>query len=87
MKKVLALILALAMMLGCAAAFAETATETQTGTAVVKGFGGDITVTVTLDGTEIKEVTIDGPGGTPGIGQKIIDEWPLAFMEYNGIVF
>ena len=86
MKKALALILTLVMMLGCAAAFAETATETVTGTATVKGFGGDITVTVTLDGADIKDVVIEGPGETAGIGQKIIDEWPLAFMEYNGIV-
>ena len=86
MKKALALILTLVMMLGCAAAFAETATETVTGTATVKGFGGDITVTVTLDGADIKDVVIEGPGETAGIGQKIIDEWPLAFKEYNGIV-
>ena len=86
MKKALALILTLVMMLGCAAAFAETATETVTGTATVKGFGGDITVTVTLDGADIKDVVIEGPGETAGIGQKIIDEWPLAFVEYNGIV-
>ena len=85
MKKALALILTLVMMLGCAA-FAETATEPVTGTATVKGFGGDITVTVTLDGADIKNVVIEGPGETAGIGQKIIDEWPLAFMEYNGIV-
>ena len=38
------------------------------------------------DGENIKDVIIDGPGETEGIGQKIIDEWPLAFVEYNGIV-
>lgn len=86
MKKALALILTLAMMLVGCAAFAETATEPVTGTATVKGFGGDITVTVTLDGADIKDVVIEGPGETAGIGQKIIDEWPLAFVEYNGIV-
>ena len=76
------------MILGCVFAFAETAvdTDTVTGTATVKGFGGDITVTVILDGENIKDVVIEGPGETAGIGQKIIDEWPLAFVEYNGIV-
>ncbi len=76
------------MILGCVSAFAETAidTDTVTGTATVKGFGGDITVTVILDGENIKDVVIEGPGETAGIGQKIIDEWPLAFVEYNGIV-
>ena len=76
------------MMLGRISAFAETAVDTTltSGTATIKGFGGDITVTVILDGESIKDVIIDGPGETEGIGQKIIDEWPLAFVEYNGIV-
>ena len=88
MKKILAAIVALAMILGCVSAFAETAvdTDTVTGTATVKGFGGDITVTVTLVEGNVRDVVIDGPGETPGIGQKIVDEWPLAFVEYNGIV-
>ena len=88
MKKLFAVIVALAMMLGCISAFAETAADTTltNGTATIKGFGGDITVTVILDGENIKDVIIDGPGETEGIGQKIIDEWPLAFVEYNGIV-
>ena len=85
MKKLLALLTALAMILSCASVMAETATET-TGTATVQGFGGDITVTVTLDGTDIQAVEITGPGETEGIGSKIINEWPLAFVEYNGIV-
>ena len=85
MKKLLAMIVALAMILGCAAVQAETATAV-TGTATIQGFGGEITVTVTLEGGDIKDVTMEGPGETPGIGQKIIDEWPLAFLEYNGIV-
>ncbi len=88
MKKLLAVIVAMAMLLGCVSAMAETATDTTltSGTATIKGFGGDITVTVILDGENIKDVVIDGPGETAGIGQKIIDEWPLAFVEYNGIV-
>ena len=88
MKKLFAVIVALAMMLGCISAFAETTVDTNltNGTATIKGFGGDITVTVILDGESIKDVIIDGPGETEGIGQKIIDEWPLAFVEYNGIV-
>ena len=83
--KILALLTALVMLLGCTAAFGETATQTK-GTATVKGFGGDITVTVTLNGADIASVEITGDGETAGIGQKIIDEWPNAFVEYNGIV-
>ena len=84
-KRLLALLTALAMVLSCASVMAETTTET-TGTATVKGFGGDITVTVTLDGADIKDVQITGDGETEGIGSKIINEWPNAFIEYNGIV-
>ena len=84
MKKLLALLTALAMILSCASVMAETATAT--GTATVQGFGGDITVSVTLDGTDIQAEEITGPGETEGIGSKIINEWPLAFVEYNGIV-
>ena len=84
MKKLLALLTALAMILSCASVMAETATAT--GTATVQGFGGDITVSVTLDGTDIQAVEITGPGETEGIGSKIINEWPLTFVEYNGIV-
>ena len=84
-KRMLALLTALAMILGCASVMAETTTET-IGTATVQGFGGDITVTVTLDGAEIKDVQITGDGETEGIGSKIINEWPNAFIEYNGIV-
>ena len=84
-KRLLALLTALAMVLSCASVMAETTTET-TGTATVQGFGGDITVTVTLDGADIKDVQITGAGETEGIGSKIINEWPLAFVEYNGIV-
>ena len=84
-KRLLALLTALAMVFGCVSVMAETTTET-TGTATVQGFGGDITVTVTLDGADIKDVQITGDGETEGIGSKIINEWPLAFVEYNGIV-
>ena len=80
-RKVLALLTALAMLVGCVYAVAETATATATGTAAVQGFGGEITVTVTLENGEIKDVTMTGDGETAGIGQKIIDEWPLAFVE------
>ena len=83
--RLLALLTALAMILGCTAAFGETAVQT-TGTATVKGFGGDITVTVTLEGADIRSVVITGDAETAGIGQKIIEEWPVAFVEYNGIV-
>ena len=84
-KRILSLLTALALLLTCGAVFAETATTT-TGTATVMGFGGDITVTVTLENNEITAVEITGDSETEGIGSKIIDEWPSVFVEANGIV-
>lgn len=85
MKRFIAFLTALAMLLVCTAVCAETITQT-TGTATVQGFGGEITVSVVLEDGEIVSVEMSGDGETQGIGSKIIEEWPNAFQEYNGIV-
>ena len=85
MRKILSLFLAFAMACCCTAVFAETVT-TVTGTATAAGFGGDVTAVVTLEGDKIVSVEITGDGETPGIGQKIIEEYPALFEENNGIV-
>ena len=85
--RIMACLTALMLLLAVLPGMAETTTETvvaATGTA--KGFGGDITVTLTLDNGKIAVAAIEGPGETAGIGSKIIDEWPQAFYEANGIV-
>jgi len=84
MRKILSLLLGLAMVC-CSVAFAET-TTTVTGTATTAGYGGDVTATVTLEGDKIVSVEITGAGETPGIGQKIIEEYPALFTDANGIV-
>jgi len=48
----------------------------QTLTATEKGFGGDVTVTVTVDGDKIVDVKAEGPDETEGIGSMAIDELP-----------
>ena len=85
MKKLFSLLIALAMACCAVLSFAETVT-TVTGTATEAGYGGEITVTVTLENGEIVSVEMTGDGETPGIGAKIIEEYPALFMEYNGIV-
>lgn len=55
MKRISALLLALVMMLTMTAAVAEEATGTS------KGFGGDVTVTVTLTDGVITEVKAEAP--------------------------
>ena len=82
-NRIIALLAALAMLLALApAALADTAT----GTGTAQGFGGDITVTVTLEDGVITAVEAEGADETDGIGSNIIDEWPAAFVEANGIV-
>ena len=84
-KRILALLTVLALLLTALPALAaETATVTGSGTA--QGFGGDVTVNVTLDGDQIAYVEIIGDSETQGIGGNIVAEWPEAFVEANGIV-
>ena len=88
-NRILALLTALAMLLCILpAALATTATETAvvTGTGTAQGFGGDVTVTLTLADGEITIVEIVGDAETQGIGSKVVEEWPQAFVEANGIV-
>ncbi|MCR4886807.1 MAG: flavocytochrome c [Clostridiales bacterium] len=87
-KRMLAIFIAAVMLLGgLSAALAETAETTAvTGTGMAKGFGGDVTVTVTLADGVITIVDIEGPNETQGIGSNIVAEWPEAFVEANGIV-
>ena len=46
------------------------ATDAAAVTAAEQGFGGDVTVHVTLDGDKIQALTIDTPNETAGLGQR-----------------
>ncbi|MBR5111763.1 MAG: flavocytochrome c [Clostridia bacterium] len=87
-KRIFAMLTVLAVLLSLApAALASTAEVTAvTGTASAKGFGGDVTVSITLVDGEIAYVEMEGSGETAGIGGNIINEWPKAFVDANGIV-
>jgi len=88
-NRILALLTALVMALCLLpAAMAETATEAAvaTGSGTAKGFGGDVTVNVTLADGVITIVEIIGDSETQGIGSKVVEEWPQAFVEANGII-
>ena len=80
-KRFLALMVAASMLLGTAPAMAETVT----GTATAKGFGGDVTVSVTVTDGVITEVTAEGASETEGIGSKAIDALPGQIVESNSI--
>ena len=83
-NRIFAVLIALAMLLALAPA--AVAEEIATGTGTAQGFGGEITVTVTLEGGVLAMVEAEGPDETAGIGGNIIDEWPDAFVQAGGIV-
>ena len=80
-RRLFALLIAAAMLLlTVPAALAET------GTGTAKGFGGDVTVTVTVEDGVITAVEAAGDSETDGIGKNIIAEWPQVMVDNNGIV-
>lgn len=74
MKRVFALILVLAMLMSVTA-FAETSI-----TKTCKGFGGDVTVTVTFEGDKIIAVEAVGDSETQGVGSRAIALLPDAIV-------
>ena len=76
MRRILALALC-AMMLLTVPALAEELTGQ------AKGFGGIVTVTVTMDGDKITNIVVDAPNETPAIAQAAIDGMPTKIIDAN----
>lgn len=57
--------------------------KTTTITKTAKGFGGDVTVTVTLEGDKITDVKAEGANETAGIGSNAIEQLPAKIVEAN----
>lgn len=75
-RKLLSMLLALALCASmCASAIAEEHT------ASAKGFGGDVTVTLTMDGSAITGVTITGDDETPSIGGAAFETLQAQLIE------
>lgn len=74
MKKLLTLTLCLIVLTGLA-----LAGEQHKGTA--QGFGGDVTVTITVDGNKITDIQAVGDKETPGIGAVAIEQIPQKIVE------
>lgn len=66
---------------------AETtaAAETETLTGTAEGFGGDVTVTLTMEGDKITACSITGDGETPDIGGKALADLEKQIVAANGI--
>lgn len=83
MKKTAATLLCAAILLGMAACGEKMTThDTLTGTA--KGYGGDITVTLTRNDSAITACTIQGDKETPEVGGKALAELEKQVVEKNG---
>lgn len=79
-KKTLSMLLALVMTLCLGVtAFAEDYTAT------AKGFGGDVTVTLTIEDGKLTNVQAEGPDETAGIGSMAIEQLPGAMVERNSV--
>ena len=79
MKRFAALLIALVMMLTMVPAMAETVTGT------AKGFGGDVTVTLTLTDGVITDAKAEGADETPGVGTPALEQLPAAIVAGNTV--
>ena len=74
MKKLVSLLLALCLVLGCTAfASAEDALVDGVYTATASGFGGDVSVSVIVEGGKITSVGVIGNDETPEIGGAALE--------------
>ena len=81
MKRIFALLLTLAMVLTMPVALAETVT----GTGTAKGFGGEVSVTLTVTDGIITEAVIVGDGETAGIGSVAIEKLAEEIVAANSV--
>lgn len=78
LRVIAATLLAATLLVGCGS---KESGEKLTGKA--QGFGGEVTVEVTVDGDKITAVTATGDSETEGIGSKAIEELPGKIVEAN----
>ena len=82
MKKIL---LAVAMVVVVAAGLLVYSSGKTTSMGTAKGFGGDVTVTLTLADGKIIGCTAEGKDETEGVGSTAIDQLPGAIAESGSI--
>ncbi|HCX65902.1 MAG TPA: flavocytochrome C [Eubacteriaceae bacterium] len=83
-RKILCILMVLVFVFGLVACGGEESqVDEQTYTNTVKGYGGEVTVTVALSGEDITRVEAEGPKETEGIGSRAIEELPEAIAEKN----
>lgn len=85
-KRMLAVVMALTMMIA-SVAMGEAVPAAVSGdfTGTAQGFGGEVSVTVTLTDGEITAVVAEGAGETEGVGTKALESLPVDMAEYNTV--
>ena len=79
MKKFLSLLLCMGLLLCAVPAMADAADGVYT--AAGTGMGGDVNVTVTVEGGKIVSVEVGTHNETPGISDPAIEKIPAAIVE------
>ena len=80
MKKLFSVLTALVLVLGlCTTALAQDYTAT------AKGFGGDVTVTLTIEDGKLVAVKAEGASETDGIGTMALAQMPEAMVARNSV--
>lgn len=85
MKKWLALICFFLLGFSSLGAYASAKYTNGLYRASAKGFGGDVTVEITIQDGHIAGVAAEGPNETPGIGSKALAELPGKIVATNGV--
>ena len=89
-KRIIALIIASILvlsMVGCASDQSKQSTSTspKTGSATMKGYGGDITVTLTAEGDKLIDVKVVGEEESLTIGSVAVEKLPIEMLEKNSV--
>lgn len=84
-RKLIMVLLIMCLMTGVTGCGGESTSleEEKVYVGTAKGYGGDITVTVTVEDDVIKTITAEGPDETEGIGTKALEEIPATIVETN----
>ena len=71
----------IALVLGLVPACVASAVSAESYTASVNGFGGEISVTLTIEDGTITDAQVTGAAETDGIGSKAVEQMPAQILE------
>lgn len=85
MRKLFKCIILLSLLTACAKEEKPEVIIPKVGSGVEKGYGGDIEVTVTIEGTIVTDVVYEANKETPGIGADALDKLANAMVKEGSI--